>query len=120
MSSPDQATLNLWGCKLYWAEDGVCCICRAGLTGRRRSWCSQACLDLYWENHNWGTASEAAKARAGHRCTRCRRRDKLETNHIVPVNGGSRQGCVSHQDNLEALCHTCHGETTSRQREARK
>ncbi len=112
-----QAVLNLWGCKLYWAEAGRCCICGSGLPKRRRSWCSQACVDLYHENHNWATASWTAKIRAGHRCTRCRQPGKLETNHIVPVNGGSRDGCVSHQDKLEALCHSCHGETTSRQRE---
>ncbi len=113
-----QAALNLWGCKLYWHEAGRCCICGSGLPKRRRSWCSQACLDLYWENHNWATASWTAKVRAGHQCTRCRGGGKLEANHIIPVNGGSRQGCVSHQDNLEALCHSCHTQATTSQRQA--
>ena len=114
----NQATLNLWGCKLYEAVPGVCGICGSGLPKRRRAWCSQNCIDNYQRNHGWATASLWAKLYARGRCAHCGTSGKLETNHIVPVNGGSRDGCVSHQDKLEPLCHTCHTAATTVQRQA--
>lgn len=111
-------TLNLWGCMRHRGKKGICCICGSAVQGRRRSWCSQSCVDLYLDNHNWARASWVAKVRAGHCCTRCGARRSLQANHIVPVNGGSREGCASHQDGLEALCLACHGKTTSIQRAA--
>ncbi len=113
---PQQLTLNLTGCRRYRAR-GICVICGGGLLGRRRAWCSEGCVDLYRTNHDWNQASWAAKVRAGMRCERCgTRRRMLETNHIVPVNGGQRDGCAAHQEGLEALCHDCHGAETARQR----
>jgi 5-methylcytosine-specific restriction endonuclease McrA len=116
LQKPQQPGLNLWGCKLYAGVAGVCCICGSGLPKRRRSWCSQACIDNYQRNHGWATAALWVKLYAGRTCVRCGSGGRLEANHIVPVNGGSRDGCVSHQDNLEALCHDCHQAATATQR----
>lgn len=117
MPVTDQLTLNLSGCKRYFTS-GICVICGGGLPGRKRAWCSDTCVDLYLDNHDWGRASWVAKVRAGHQCQRCGARGRMETNHIVPVNGGYRGAHSAHQDGLEVLCHDCHGQATARQRDA--
>ncbi len=114
---PQTLTLNLWGCPRYRGQKGLCQICGCPVRGRRRTWCSEGCVDLYLDNHNWARAAWVAKVRAGQRCQRCGNRGYMETNHIRPVNGMSREGCASHQDGLEVLCHECHGTETARQRQ---
>ncbi len=44
----------------------------------------------------------------------------MEVNHIEPLNGrGYHIGCVHHLDNLQTLCHGCHGKVTLQQRSER-
>lgn len=85
-------------------------------------------------NHDWSAARSVVLKRDGHRCVVCGEDDKgdrareyhrrcgktfIEVNHIRPVNGRRKNwDCQNHQDNLEALCHDCHGAVTKQQRDA--
>lgn len=109
----EQLELNLWGCKRYPGA-GICWVCGARLTGRRTAWC-KGHGEFYAENHIWSLARSVAARRARGKCQRCGH-SGTEVNHIVPVQGMSRAGCRSHQDNLELLCHGCHLDATKAQR----
>lgn len=111
-----------------------CVGCGATLTGRQRIWCGGDCATLFWQNHQWGSARQAALVRDRHRCTNCGSsgvrkwqlvgwngklwgyKESLEVNHKVPVMGRhATNGCHHHLDGLETLCHSCHVAETNRQ-----
>ena len=54
---------------------GECDACPTKLPPRRRRWCSDKCAGLFYRifstNHDWGSASDAAKKRDGYKCVRC-------------------------------------------------
>lgn len=87
-----------------------CGVCGAELTGRRRRWCSDACREDYYANHRWTEARwEALMVRAKRICAGCGGR-ATEVDHIQERNGYplSKHSCLHHQENLRALCHSCH------------
>lgn len=111
------------GCPLSeWdGDEGHCHWCNAELVGRQRSWCSSTCRRAFERNHVWSIARAAAKRRARYRCQTCGSNESLEVNHIDPVLGaGYGLSCRHHQENLEVLCHACHVQVTSSQRESRR
>lgn len=107
---------------------GTCQLCGVALTGRRRTWCSDAHGDWYWRNHSWTGARFEARRRATVQdadgwwlwfiCDECGRHTTApEVNHVEPRNGGPYDGgCWNHQTNLQMLCHGCHVAETNRQR----
>ena len=126
------------------ARRRICFLDGRELPKRRQRWCSDRCVETYYRNHAWSTASFWARARAKldlvaaigkildweelhrlglvaipSRCERCGRRGEVEINHVVPRAGeGYEEGCHHHQTNLEPLCHPCHvAETTAQIRE---
>lgn len=54
----------------YEGAERTCRWCGGPLSGRQQRWCGQPCVDAYLENHDWNTASKAAKRRDGV-CTAC-------------------------------------------------
>ncbi|MGZ4518895.1 MAG: HNH endonuclease [Mycobacteriaceae bacterium] len=89
--------------------DTGCKRCGAELTGRRTTWCSDACRDIWYANHRWTQAREEAMRRAHHRCVRCHDR-AVEVDHIIERQGQPLgvNSCLHHQANLRPLCHECH------------
>lgn len=106
---------------------GGCRNCGKTPSGRKQYYCSDECRTEFEADHFWGTARQAAihrtidpydALRIPH-CVRDCGRWATEVNHIVPLNGQRPHfGCCHHRDNLEALCHYCHLETTAEQRAA--
>ena len=108
--------------------------CGGDIPRGRRVWCSNACALRVVTNHDWQSARAAVIKRDDHRCVICGEDDKgdkareyhrrcgktfLEVNHMQPVNGRRKSwDCQNHQDNLETLCHDCHGAVTKQQRDA--
>jgi hypothetical protein len=137
VKSPQSASL-LAVCSLARGRAGGCAWCGAPLPPRRRTWCSDACGETFWNNHWWSLARRAAKRRDRYRCAECghvppkrptRRRfpvereyraamrtwraertdGRLEVNHRRPARGAHRTlSCLHHLDNLETLCVPCH------------
>ena len=111
---------------------GVCDRCGTALTGRRKRWCCDACMNEWRSQHDWTLARDRAKKRDGNRCVKCgaekaydwrepEKTVRLEVNHIVPrVGRGYGFGCHNHLDNLETLCHPCHVEVTKQQAAERR
>lgn len=115
-------------------EGGGCWYCGEDLPKRRRRWCCDDHMDLYWTTYNWTGASHRCLMEAKNTCTNCHRshRDisieikashspspgnywpkyidaQIEIHHIIPLGGEDRQWHVlNRQDNLLALCHQCH------------
>jgi hypothetical protein len=99
----------------------ICYMCGGELPERRWYWCSDACVQRWTENHEWGAASAAAVRRDRKRCRRCGSTDNLEVNHRRPrVGRGYHQGCHHHLKLLETLCHDCHVDETNAQAERRR
>lgn len=130
------------------ASKGGCRWDGVALPGRRRVWCSDACLTVYLENHFWTEARSVAIRRASITdergrplltfCDQCRKRcgrlstllgatghryggqSEAEVNHVEPRLGqGYDDGCWNHQTNLQVLCHGCHVMETQRQKRER-
>lgn len=113
---------------LWWSIPGRCDGCGKPLVGRQQRWCGDGCDDIYWENHRWTRAREAAKARnvaryegrfpSHWRCCRCGCHTRYpEVNHLRQALGAhDQESCLHHQENLEVLCHDCHLVETARQR----
>lgn len=108
-------------------EPGCCQLCGHVLpeTGRRRSWCSDACRRAFERNHIWRRARAAARRRGKYRCSwpgGCTTGDNvLEVHHVEPVStNGYGVGCQHHQSNLALLCHTHHVQVTVQERKQRK
>lgn len=96
-------------------------------SGRKQFYCSDDCRLEFERDHFWGTARDMAMRDAIREgdplriswCTRSCGRWATEVNHITPLNGlRPHFGCCHHRDNLEALCHSCHLQTTAEQRAA--
>ena len=85
-----------------------------------RTTCGVICRKKLEIKHFWLRARHEALLRAKGLCVRCGK-DASEVNHITPLNGGLRWlTCLNHQENLEALCHTCHLDFTYPSRVARR
>ena len=104
-------------------EVGFCALrdCKKLLTGRRTRWCSDKCSKFYYDawynNHDWSCARKAARRRDKWKCRKCNSKEKLEVNHIIPLNGKKRiNSCLNHLENLMTLCHKCHLLETKQQR----
>lgn len=104
---------------------GGCRNCGAIPTGRKQFYCSDDCRLEFERDHFWGTARNMTMRDAMRDgdplqiswCARSCGRWATEVNHIAPLNGlRPHFGCCHHRDNLEALCHPCHLETTAEQR----
>lgn len=106
-----------------YENQGICSMCAGELPKRRRSYCSEACADLYVSLFFWGQAYRDAKERANHKCQRCGITERgiyklvyphweiagLEVHHIIPLNGAFRAWSPLNMPwNLRALCHECH------------
>ena len=104
--------------KRQCGERRRCFLCgRWPISTRRHHWCSDACGDLWYRNHQWGGARLAALRRDQYKCVRDpEHRSMKEVNHIDPRNGrGYHEGCHHHLAGLETLCHPCHVAETTRQ-----
>ena len=53
----------------------------------------------------WAAARKIALTRAGYRCSECGKAGRLEVHHIIDLDRG---GAALAQDNLRALCRSCH------------
>ena len=51
----------------------------------------------------WKAQAKAARARAGHRCTRCKRAGPLDVHHLTYARLGHEL-----PEDLVAVCHACH------------
>ena len=118
-----------YSCSVVKPAAGKCWICAEPLPKKRRKYCSDACSDVYAQNHAWNWARFAVLRRDGWRCTKCGSEAKstngkywgLEVNHIVPREGKAMTaGCHHHLSNLETLCHFCHVKVTNRQASDRR
>lgn len=93
-----------------------CHRCGGVLSGRRRAYCSEACRDEHYENHNWNMAAWAALNRvrklSGYGCEGSGpHRGRTEVHHLEPLRNGQQYGtwtCKHHQDGLTVLCKNCH------------
>ena len=99
------------GCDLASKKGPGYCVwgpCSRRLPTHRRRYCSDRCGRLWYENHRWDAAREAAKDRSGYACERCGAAplEGLEVHHRIEVDPqhGYRNGCQHHQSNLEVLC----------------
>ena len=99
-----------------FSNPGRCCRCNAPLTGRRRSWCSNDCIDAHYRDCGFSWAHdvyEANIARFGGfgRCCRCGASfprpsgDRGEADHIRPIALGGDPVAV---ENGQMLCVACH------------
>lgn len=87
---------------------------------RRQRWCSDECVRLWTNNHEWSAASFTV-VRRDRACVRCGSTRRPEVNHRDPLVGrGYHQGCHHHLDGLERLCHACHVAETTRQARERR
>mgnify|MGYP001603504493 CR=1 FL=1 len=116
------------GCDLASRKGPGYCAWRAcgrRLPSHRKRFCSDHCGRLWYSNHRWHDAREAAKERAGYACERCGAAplEGLEVHHQEPINpaeGYGRPSCAHHQTNLTVLCPTCHREDHSFRREVER
>ena len=58
-------------CKLMKGDPGFCQWCGNTLPKRRRKWCSDACSEANWNNHDWNSARRATLTRDNYTCVRC-------------------------------------------------
>ena len=59
-------------------------------------------------HHNlrgWAAARKISLNRSGYRCAECGKAGRLEVHHIIDLDRG---GAALAQDNLTALCRSCH------------
>jgi hypothetical protein len=98
----------------------ACRACNGPLPVNRDRFCGPACKDWATDNHWFDAARTAARKRDGYACVKCRRTDRIEVNHIVPVLEQHKvPGCMHHLTGLETLCAgkgSCHQTETNRQR----
>lgn len=113
-------------------KKGFCAWCKKPLSGRRRTWCSNECLEEFYLRVDWKTASANAIKKANNKCSLCKidvwelytamckvpkykhkyNVHSFEVDHIVPVcEGGDNE-----PDNLRVLCVFCHKEETKKLR----
>jgi 5-methylcytosine-specific restriction protein A len=97
----------------------LCRWCGTEVSGRRRTWCSDACVHEYL-GRQWG-AIRAQVIRRDQACRECgltypaTARTRWEVDHIVPVaDGGGAE-----MENLRLLCVTCHKRVTAEWRRSR-
>lgn len=102
------------------AKRRLCWLDGKPLPERRQRWCSDACVKLWTDNHEWSAASFAVVKRDP-ACVQCGSANRPEVNHRDPrIGRGYHQGCHHHLDGLERLCHTCHVAETTRQARERR
>ena len=95
------------GMRIECAPLTGCVTCGASLKPRR-STCGGDCRKTFEVNHFWWAARRECLRRTNNLCARCWKQAD-EVNHIKPISGGIRWiTCLNHQENLEALCHSCH------------
>jgi hypothetical protein len=98
-----------------------CFLCAGPLPKRRQHWCSDRCVSLWFENHEWRQAANAALRRDGGCVRDLSHKGPFEVNHKVPRAGrGYHKGCHNHQKLLETLCHADHVIETVRQGRERR
>lgn len=96
---------------------GLCIICGTGCKGRRKTFCSKKCEQIYWGHYVWGGISRRIIKRDNHTCQDCgwkagmpvpKRYDPhcftLQAHHIMPIKEGGK----SIDSNLITLCELCH------------
>ena len=54
--------------------------------------------------NTWRRIRQAVFQRDGWRCRQCRKRRRLQVDHIVPLS----QGGAERMENYQTLCHWCH------------
>ena len=108
---------------------GQCRICKKPLPKRRRSWCSQECVEHYRLMTDWNYIRGKILERDQYRCQRCghepwrgpsgRRRRHLDmhVDHIVELQDG---GSFHDPANLQVLCEACHVDKTNEERRRRQ
>lgn len=89
----------------------LCGWCREPLTGRRTSWCSDACADEFWIRFSSSAVLPRVRRRDRGRCALCGATDGAwEADHIMPVVEGG--GCCG-LDGYRTLCVPCHRDQTA-------
>ena len=115
-----RCTLSEWG-----GHPKRCRWCDTELPPKHRRWCSPECRSVFYANHLWTFARDAALKRDGFACVECgvlevkgpapggfaeMREGRgewvhLQVHHDPPVLGNhARNGCHHHQDRLITLC----------------
>lgn len=101
-----------------------CHRCGGELKGRRTAYCSDACRDDHWANHDWNSARRAALKRVLESGIepyapfwRCEgggpHGGHPQVHHKTPLWDAieySKMSCAHHQDGLSVLCKRCHTE----------
>jgi 5-methylcytosine-specific restriction protein A len=93
----------------------LCRWCKTAVSGRRRTFCSDACV------HEWRLRSSASYLREcvykrdKGICALCGKKKKWEADHIVPVV----EGGDSNLENIRTLCIKCHRRETAELRKRR-
>ena len=99
----------------------LCRWCKTEVSGRRRTFCSDACVHQWRLRSSVSYLRECVFARDRGVCAICgintkRRRQRWEADHIVAVV----EGGDSNLENIRTLCVPCHRRVTAELRERRR
>jgi len=100
----------------------ICVWCGGELSGRRRKWCSQECVDEYLARRSQAGMVSYVKIRDNGICAECGidsstlkipgRRKSWDAHHVIPLFEGGRH----EPDNVITLCYHCHKKAHSKQK----
>ena len=92
----------------------LCRWCGTETAGKRRTFCSKACVQEWEQRSNPAVMRAYVIKRDGRVCALCQDRDALhyEVDHIQPIS----EGGTNEPSNLRVLCRRCHGKETGKLR----
>lgn len=101
---------HLKSTEIYPYVKGKCRVCRGGLPPKRRTFCSDECVEKLKRETDWKRIRESVFDRDGGSCCVCQKDldkegyNSFHVDHIVPLAKGGEPYCL---DNLQLLCPTC-------------
>jgi len=96
----------------------ICRNCDKTVSGNRRHYCSEKCMNEFNRNNSWYFVRKDILRRDNYRCSICKQRFRkkfLDVDHIIPVRMG---GKLFEKANLRTLCKECHKAKSRLDREA--